>query len=562
MNLRRFLTVVVSGLLILSAGVAVLVASEEKGLRRDIGLPAVRQLAIADSLAEAGKTEEALARYHLITEQAPAIPEEDTANARAAMNAALLEAQICFNAYSDYGRELSALKKAEKIAARHSLSSAPADFLLGTLYFTIADQNNAPEYFSKGAVHFTKVLADTLVGNSGLQHYSASNLILYADRADVRARGKDALQRYFASRFDGDGRREQGFNARLDSLMGLVREGRNEEAMGLADAMCGDEHLPMQRVMPGIYFIAAQTAAAAGQHEAALGYLKKSESLVNPEYGSDMQLEVWEALAEEYRCLGDEKEMGRYAMKASDMRKRLTSFSQISSLKGAEIEDEISTIRGSLDEEREKSSRQRTWIAVGAVALAVALAFITMLAHFLRRQKESNRVLYRRYVDLLDLTEKKKEVDAPQDIATTENPVITEEDVNETAEEEAAAVSHEKEKEIIDRVLSESPELYSADFSAASLSVLTGIKPRTLTAVISEEFGTTFRNLINSRRVREVCRRLECGTDYDNLTVDAIAESVGIKSRTTFSTAFKQETGMTPAQYIKFAKERKMGARN
>lgn len=263
-----------SGLLILSAGVAVLVASEERGLRRDIGLPAVRQLAIADSLAEAGKTEEALARYHLITEQAPAIPEEDTANARAAMSAALIEAQICFNVYSDYGRELSALKKAEKIAARHSLSAAPVDFLLGILYFTIAEQNNAPEYFSKGAAHFKKVLSDTLFNNTDLQHYSASNLIQYADRADVRAQGKDALERYFASSFDVDGRREQRFNACLDSLMNLVRDGRNEEAMSLADAMCGDDRLPVQRVMPGIFFIAAQAAAAAGQHEAQDGRKK------------------------------------------------------------------------------------------------------------------------------------------------------------------------------------------------------------------------------------------------------------------------------------------------
>ena len=45
---------------------------------------------------------------------------------------------------------------------------------------------------------------------------------------------------------------------------------------------------------------------------------------------------------------------------------------------------------------------------------------------------------------------------------------------------------------------------------------------------------------------------------YSNLTIEAIADSLGYASRSNFSTVFKRTTGMSAAEYIKRNKEESM----
>mgnify|MGYP003548315938 CR=1 FL=1 len=45
---------------------------------------------------------------------------------------------------------------------------------------------------------------------------------------------------------------------------------------------------------------------------------------------------------------------------------------------------------------------------------------------------------------------------------------------------------------------------------------------------------------------------------YSNLTIEAIADSLGYASRSNFSTVFKRTTGMSAAEYIKRNKEEAM----
>ena len=108
-------------------------------------LSPAKRLMLADSLAEAENFQEALSNYHYIAEQATSLDLKDTVDINAALTSALVEAQIYFNIYNDYGNELKALKKGEKIARKYGLPTTGLDFLFGTLYFTIASQNNVDE---------------------------------------------------------------------------------------------------------------------------------------------------------------------------------------------------------------------------------------------------------------------------------------------------------------------------------------------------------------------------------------------------------------------------------
>lgn len=105
-------------------------------------------------------------------------------------------------------------------------------------------------------------------------------------------------------------------------------------------------------------------------------------------------------------------------------------------------------------------------------------------------------------------------------------------------------------------ILDKSDEVFEPDFSLERLSELTNIRPRTLSMILNEQLHTTFRDLINQYRVREACKKLSDIANYGQYTIEAISQSVGYKSRTSLITAFKKETGLTPSEYQRIARNK------
>lgn len=511
-------------------------------------------LAVADSLYEAGKYEEALTRYHLIAETPDNLELKDSTDINALLTASLMEAQIHTDIYNNYGNTLKALNKGEKIAGKYGLSKDGLNFLFGSLYFTIASQNNADEYYDKGASYFIENINDS-VGNGELRDYSVTNLILFADYGNIRKLSDNELRRYFANRGKEENKNFE-FNLSLDSMMRFVRDKNYPQASRIATKLRTDTALPIKRVLPGVYFISGKIAEESDNLEEARDYMEVSESLIQPENGMDMMLNVYEGLEDVYRKLNNIPKAEEYADRSRDIRKELTSFAQISSLKNAEVEEEMSLIKEDLDSQTKKNENFKKGLILIIVFLTISFIFILVMLYFYRKLQENNKMLYQRYQDLLKLRgvmhNKPQQV---QNGLSKEDLIEREEESNESPCGEKQKFSEEITK--IDEILDNSDEIFSPDFSAARLSAMTGINTHTLSSIISQYYQSTFRNLINTRRIRTVCERLETTSMYDHLTIDAIADDVGIKSRTTFTTAFKAETGMTPGKYLQFAMQRK-----
>lgn len=102
--------------------------------------------------------------------------------------------------------------------------------------------------------------------------------------------------------------------------------------------------------------------------------------------------------------------------------------------------------------------------------------------------------------------------------------------------------------------MDETEEVYSPEFSLEHLTELVEISPRALSSVLNNHLGTTFRDLLNQYRVRRACRLLSDIENYGYLTIEAIANNVGYKSRTSLTTAFKKEIGMAPSEYQRIAR--------
>ena len=75
-----------------------------------------------------------------------------------------------------------------------------------------------------------------------------------------------------------------------------------------------------------------------------------------------------------------------------------------------------------------------------------------------------------------------------------------------------------------------------------------------VSAVVNQVYQKNFKILLNEYRVREACRRLQDEEHYGNMTIQAIAETVGYHNVNNFIVAFKRVMGMPPSKYKQLAK--------
>ena len=94
------------------------------------------------------------------------------------------------------------------------------------------------------------------------------------------------------------------------------------------------------------------------------------------------------------------------------------------------------------------------------------------------------------------------------------------------------------------------------DFSLERLAELVHSNHKYVSQVINENCGKNFSDFINEYRIREARLRLMDAEHYGNYTIQAVAESVGYKSQSTFIRAFRKITGIPPSIYQKMAQEK------
>ena len=107
----------------------------------------------------------------------------------------------------------------------------------------------------------------------------------------------------------------------------------------------------------------------------------------------------------------------------------------------------------------------------------------------------------------------------------------------------------------VKQIMATSKEILSPDFSLETLSDMTDTKPTYLSKVINTVLKKNFNQLLAEARIAEACRRMLDDKNYATRSLDAIAEDVGYRSRSYFSTVFKKVTGLTPAKYVQIAND-------
>ncbi|AMR30289.1 hypothetical protein A0256_02055 [Mucilaginibacter sp. PAMC 26640] len=87
------------------------------------------------------------------------------------------------------------------------------------------------------------------------------------------------------------------------------------------------------------------------------------------------------------------------------------------------------------------------------------------------------------------------------------------------------------------------------ELSLPQLAVAVNLSVHDLSFLLNEKIGSNFFQFVNSYRVEEAKQLMQSGK-HKNFNILGIAYSAGFSSKTTFNTAFKKETGLSPSQFI------------
>ncbi|MCU0356676.1 MAG: AraC family transcriptional regulator [Cyclobacteriaceae bacterium] len=113
------------------------------------------------------------------------------------------------------------------------------------------------------------------------------------------------------------------------------------------------------------------------------------------------------------------------------------------------------------------------------------------------------------------------------------------------------AVTEEQSDHIYAKVLKlivEEKQFQKTDLTLKSLSESLHVSPQVLSQVINQKSGSNFNNFVNAFRIEESKRLLHL-EEFKSQTIASIAFDVGFNSISSFNTAFKKQTGVTPMAY-------------
>lgn len=258
----------------------------------------------------------------------------------------------------------------------------------------------------------------------------------------------------------------------------------------------------------------------------------------------DIRVGVAEKVAGLYEKAGKTDSANIFRLRYLALSDTMLRMDKMKAIRDTEAEHTVAEMNKRLTESLHDKERQQ-WILWTVVAV-----LLTVLAGGLRwwvsykKLKASHKALYLKNQELL-----KSQPSFPE--TSMAEPTMDEREEADKAEDEDALRLSKR----IRDVMESSKEVYLPGFSIDRLSQLLDESPKKISRIINENLASNFSTLLQTYRIKEACVRLNDTETYGRLTIEALAEGLGFKSRSNFASVFKRHTGLTPSEYQKIARD-------
>lgn len=239
-----------------------------------------------------------------------------------------------------------------------------------------------------------------------------------------------------------------------------------------------------------------------------------------------------------------------YRMEGDYRRETLYLDSALQLATATNVSDQAAGIRHLMTEARahelsERQLIQQLVILFIGIMLLVVIGSAVLLWRKNRQLRSRNRSLYEKNRQLLHAEQQEQQLRKEY----------------EAEKYSRSSLNDEHRSTLLSRIqdlLSDPAVFCQPDYTLAKLAKMADSNTTYVSQAVNQRYGTAFSNLLASLRIKEACRRMvdEQG-HYSQLTIEAIATSVGFKSRTAFINAFKREVGLTPSEYLRIAQSQK-----
>lgn len=265
----------------------------------------------------------------------------------------------------------------------------------------------------------------------------------------------------------------------------------------------------------------------------------------------DMQVTIYNLLASFYASRGDLSK----ALYNNDLERHINdsifAVSKYSLLNDMLLQVKEKRHGEELAVEKEKEQRLRTWLLAVLIYVVIMAVGIAIIVFQNRKLRARNKELYLRFIETQKMEEElfdlRKSAEMP---ALIENESKEAENKDEEAKQEGEITGHiAMLAEKIVNILNDENEVTQLDFSLEKLTKLAKSNRNYVSQVINTLYKKNFNSVLGELRVKIACRHLSESGAFRNMTVEALAEAVGFKSRSNFVVVFKKITGLSPSDY-------------
>ena len=286
----------------------------------------------------------------------------------------------------------------------------------------------------------------------------------------------------------------------------------------------------------------------------------------------DVAVSFYENLVKCYKKLGNDELYRKYYLIYLEQKDSMYYQNQLLDVEHLRFTSELEEVNGKM-KTLAAEKRNQQLVAHGAVLVAaLSVVILALIAYGYAKIRKKNRLLFDRYQAVIKEHEEKKLLMAQYERQLAELKAagaqsLTTGEVGGTSKPEADEqerkyrynhIDEDVKDEITARimqVMENVDEICREDFSVQRLSELVGWKYNYVAQVLSERFNKSFSAMLSEYRIREACKRLGDRERYGNYTIEGIAQSVGYKSRTSFTLLFKKITGLSPSGYVKMTRQ-------
>lgn len=443
---------------------------------------------------------------------------------------------IYFFYHYDFSHAMECLRKYQSFAAQARLADFEARpwFMKGVMYETVADETGDTSLIREAIVCYDKALkAASRINDNNIVVMAFSDLMLLMPdyhspkvmeeayknfvRITSRAKERDFAYYYALELYNNaNARRTRDYQGALracDKMMALGQENKEDP-----------------RYYISAYSVRGKTYAQMGDYRRAIDDLHFLERQAKATQYIDFLMPVYKDLQDFYGKIGNKDKAALYRQQHFELKDSLLNFHQMASVKEMSLLGEMEDMEAQVASAERRNFLWKVFLVITLfVASVIGVAFVLLR----RKNKElsaSNKMLYEKNVALLKADDERKKYQRSN--------------LDDAAKQTL--------QQTIRDVMDNTEEYLSVDFSIARLAEMANSTTKVVSQVINECFGNNFNAFVNEYRIRRACQMMD-GKERVNLTIEAIGNEVGFKSRSSFVTAFKRFTGLTPSNYLSMA---------